>query len=263
MGGVELFLLIIETWWWVAPAAAGAGTAAYAGLTVKSRRARRLELDAARHEESAAYRALIAARAHVSQAQAEVLAAHADSGSPGFGSSFLDGVLNAAGLVTNPETSEAKRHLLEAKRREKSAAFALRATRTRVKAISVSYRATPASDPLPIEKLFAAHDAVIARWMRYETDPTTAFDYPALSDSGNSATLAFLRAQRSASALRPASAREKIAPQRFVEYRDAVRALEVAFDDAERQAGAAPRPSAPPRGRTWPPGGWGAPRPSA
>jgi hypothetical protein len=53
---VEPFLLILEGWWWVAPAAAGAGTAAYAGLTMKSRRARRLELDAARHEEATAYR---------------------------------------------------------------------------------------------------------------------------------------------------------------------------------------------------------------
>ncbi|MET0673583.1 MAG: hypothetical protein ABWY37_08845 [Microbacterium pygmaeum] len=260
---MEPFLLFVEGWWWVAPAAAGAGTAAYAGLTMKGRRARRLELDAARHEEATAYRALIAARAKVSEAQAEVLAAHADSGAPGFGSSFLDGVLNAAGIVVSPETSDAKRRLLEAKRREKSAAFALRATRTRVKAISATYHAASATDPLPLEKLFGEHDAVLARWMRYETDPMTAFDHPQLSDSGNPATLAFLRAQREASTLRPASAREKVPPQRFVEYRDAVRALRIAFDEAERQAGAAPRPAAPPRSATWPIPSWLPNRPQA
>lgn len=258
---MEPFLLILEGWWWVAPAAAGAGTAAYAGLTMKSRRARRLELDAARHEEATAYRALIAARAHVSEAQAEVLAAHAESRAPGFGSSFLDGVLSAAGLAGTPETNDAKRRLLDAKRREKSAAFALRATRTRVKAISATYHAASAADPLPIEKLFAAHDAVIARWMRYETDPMTALTYPQLSDPGNPAMLAFLSVQRSAVSLRPASAREKIPPQRFVDYRNAVRDLEAAFDEAERRAGAAAQPQ-PPRGRTWPAPGWGATRPS-
>lgn len=260
---MEPFLLIVESWWWVAPAAAGAGTAAYAGLTTKNRRARRLELDAARHEEAAAYRALVAARASVSAAQAKALSARADAGTAGFGSSFLDEALSAVGLTGTPEMIAARQQLLDAKRREKSAAFELRASRTRVKAINANYHAASASDPLPIEKLYAAHDAVIARWMVYETDAIKAIDYPQLSDASNPATLAFFRAQRAATQLRPASAREKIPPQQFVDYRDAVRALELAFDEAERQAGAAARPTTPPRSGIWPVPGWRPARPSA
>ena len=40
-----------SAWWWAAPAAAGAGAAGYRAVTTNRRRARRLELDAARHEE--------------------------------------------------------------------------------------------------------------------------------------------------------------------------------------------------------------------
>lgn len=261
---MEPIFLIVASWWWVAPAAAGAGTAAYAGLTTRTRRARRLDLDAARHEEGIAYRALITARAQVSEAQAAALAARAASGSGGFGSSLVDDFLHGAGLVGTPEMIAAKRQLLDAKRREKSAAFALRAIRTRVKAESAYYRASSAVDPLPIEKVFAVHDAIVARWMAYETDATLAISYPQLSDAGNPATLAFLRAQREAQRLRPASAREKIQPARFVAYRDAVRALGTAFDEAERQAGAAAPPAgSPPRTWIWPVPGRGAARPTA
>ena len=61
-GRVEPVLLFVESWWWIAPVAAGAGAAGYAGLTTNRRRARRLELDAARHEERRAYRELVAAQ---------------------------------------------------------------------------------------------------------------------------------------------------------------------------------------------------------
>ena len=278
---MEWILLIAESWWWVAPVAAGAGATTYAGVTARTRRARRLEVDAARHEEGRARRALIAARALVSEAQAGMLAAKAASPPPTtdprtkgpaqIGAALLENALTATGFVLSPLTGspeliEAKRRLIEAKSREKSASYALKASRTRVKASSAHYHAASAADPLPIERVLSDHDAVIARWMPYETDPTRMIEYPQLSDPAQPATLAFLRAQRAAQELRPASARERIDPQRYLDYRDAVRVLEAAFDEAERRAGAARpgrRPSAPPRAPIWPVPGRGSARPPA
>lgn len=260
---MEPILLILESWWWVAPAAAGAGAATYAGLTTQRRRARRLELDAARHEETAAYRALVAAKAGVSDAQAKVLAARAGSGRVTLGASLIESALDATGLAGpvggDPATAGARRRLQEAKLAERSASLALRASRARLKAAMAQYHATSKADPLPIEKVFAAHDAVIARWMAYETDVEKALAYPQLTDASRPATLAFLRAQREAQRLRPASARDRIPPQQFVEYRAAVQALADAFDEAERAAGAAPRPAAP-RPGLWPLPDWLLPR---
>lgn len=242
---MEIFLLFVESWWWAAPAVAGAGAATYAGVTAKSRRARRLELDAARREVALAYRALVAARARVREAQADVLSARAASSTPALDATWLG----------SPATVAAKRQLLDAKRAAKTASLDLRARRARVKATTAQYHAATATDPLPIERLFAAHDAVVARWMSYETDAAKAIAYPQLSDARQPATLAFLRAYREAQQLRPPSARERIPPERFLAYRDAVRTLETAFDEAERSAGAAPRP-AQPRAVIWPVPAW-------
>lgn len=216
MGSVEPLLLIVSSWWWIAPAAAGAGAATYAGLTTRTRRARRLELDAARHEESQAYRALVAAKARVRTAKADVLAAKAAPLTPG-----------AAG---------ARRELQAARQSEKSASLALRASRTRVKAGYAQYRASAASDPLPIERLYAAHDAVNTRWLAYETDVDKALAFPQMTDSRHPATVAFFRAQREALTKRP-MLRDRVTPQQYLEYRVAVQQLETAFDEAERQAG--------------------------
>lgn len=233
-----MILLIVESWWWVAPAAAGAGAATYAGVTARGRRARRLELDAARREVTLATRALIAARARVREAQAAVLAARAGSEPP---------TLTGAILGT-PATMQARRELQEAKLAQKSAALVLRARRARVKATTAQYHAASSADPLPIERLYRAHDAVIARWMQYETDPAKAIAFPQLSDTREPATLAFFHAYRTAQERRPASARDKIAPEDYLAYRDAVAALEAAFDEAEQAAGAAPRPTPPQTG---------------
>lgn len=233
-----MILLIVESWWWVAPAAAGAGAATYAGVTARGRRARRLELDAARREVALASRALISARVRVREAQAAVLAARASSAPPTLGEALLG----------TPATAQARRALQEAKLAQKSAAMVLRARRARVKATTAQYHAASSTDPLPIERLYRAHDAVVARWMDYETDPAKAIAYPQLSDTREPATLAFLRAYRAAQDVRPASARERIPPEQYLAYRDAVAALEAAFDEAERAAGAAPRPTAPPTG---------------
>ena len=192
------------------------------GLTTGRRRARRLELDAARHEESQAYRALVAARAQVRVAQADVLAARSR--------------IAARSRTTGMVPLEAKRALQAARNAEKSAAYALRASRARVKASYTQYRAASTAEPLPIERLHTAQDAVNARWLSYETDVDKALAYPQLTDSRHPATVAFLHAQREAQWLRPTAGR-RIAPEEYVRYRDAVAAMDAALTEAERQAG--------------------------
>ncbi|MGL4254945.1 MAG: hypothetical protein ACRCSL_01350 [Microbacterium sp.] len=222
---MEPILQIIGSWWWVAPATVAAGAGAYGALTTGRRRARRLELDAARHEESQAYRTLVAAKAQVRTAQADVLAARARSG------------VSAAPIA-------AKRALQSAREAEKAASYALRASRARVKASYAEYRAQSSTEPLPIERLYAAHDAVNARWLSYETDIDKALAYPAVTDPRHPATVAFLRAQREAQWVRP-TAGTRVAPAQFVAYRTAVAALDTALVEAERQAGVPGAPRVP------------------
>jgi len=215
---VEPILLIMSSWWWIAPAAAGAGAATYAGLTTRTRRARRLELDAARAEESLAYRELVAAKARVRTAHADMLTS------------------KSRATAMPLQAAAARRELQEARQSEKTASLALRASRSRVKAGYAQYRAASSQDPLPIDRLHAAHDAVNSRWLAYETDVDKALAYPQMTDVRRPATVAFLRAQREALAKRP-MLRDRVTPQQFVEYRVAVRHLELSFDEAERQAG--------------------------
>jgi hypothetical protein len=198
----------------------------------------------------------------VGEARADVLAARAASGPAPLGSTLLGSVLMGTPLAGTPEMIEAKRRLQAARLAEKSASLALQASRTRVRATAAHYHAASGADPLPIEKLFAVHDAVVSRWMVYETDPMKAIDYPQLSDARHPATFAFFQAQRAAQQLRPASALDRIAPQQFLDYRTAVRVLEAAFDEAERQAGAA-QPRSASRAGVWPVPSWRPTRPTA
>lgn len=221
--GVEPILLVIGSWWWIAPATVAAGAGAYGALTTGRRRARRLELDAARHEESQAYRALVAAKAQVRTAQADMLTARSRPG--------VSGQL------------QAKHALTVARSKERTASLALRASRARVKASYAEYRSNTPAEPLPIDRLCAAHDAINARWLAYETDVDKALAYPQLTDTRHPSTVAFLRAQREAQWLRPTPGR-RVAPAEFVAYRNAVAALDAALTEAERQAGV-PGPARP------------------
>lgn len=111
------------------------------------------------------------------------------------------------------------------------------------------YVATPAPAPAPapapeppltqaqeLERLFAAHDGVTARWLEYELDVGKLIAYPAMSDGRQPLTAAFLRAKKLADGLRPASATTRLSREQLVEYRNAVTDFEVAFDVAERDA---------------------------
>ena len=100
--------------------------------------------------------------------------------------------------------------------------------------------AGPRTAPVPtgtqLERLFAAHDAVTARWLEYELDVAKIIAFPAMSDGRQPLTAAFLRAKRIADGLRPASPKARLSKDQLAEYRNAVADYEVAFDVAERDA---------------------------
>ena len=87
-----------------------------------------------------------------------------------------------------------------------------------------------------LERLFASHDEVTARWLEYELDVAKIIAFPAMSDGRQPLTAAFLRAKRIADGLRPASAKARLTKEQLAEYRNAVADFEVAFDVAERDA---------------------------
>lgn len=231
---MEPLFALAAGWWWVAPAAVGVGVAGWSVMTSGKRRARRLELEAARHEEAQAYRSLVAARGRVRSARADVLVARSR------------GALTAAQL-------EARQALQVAKQAEKSASLTLRASRARVKAAWDALRARSADSPLPLESLMVRHDAVTAAWLAYETDPAKALAHPHMTDPRHPSTLGFLQAMRDAATLRPSSATAKVTPAEYVAYREAVHRLEIAFAEAERAAGVR---AAIPRVGVWPVPAW-------
>lgn len=87
-----------------------------------------------------------------------------------------------------------------------------------------------------LERLFAEHDEITARWLDYELDVAKLIAYPAMSDGRQPLTAEFLRAKKTADNLRPASASAKVSEQQIAEYLDAVGNCAVAFDVAEREA---------------------------
>ena len=99
-----------------------------------------------------------------------------------------------------------------------------------------AYRDTAAPAPSQLERLFAEHDAVTARWLEYELDVAKLIAYPAMSDGRQPLTAAFLRAKKVADGLRPPTTRIKLTKAQIAEYRNAVTDYEVAFDVAERDA---------------------------
>ncbi|WP_159500400.1 hypothetical protein [Microbacterium sp. 18062] len=218
---MEPLLEFLAVWWWTAPTTVGLGAIGYAGLTTGRRRARRLALDAARYEEGAAARALTSARAQTRAAQAQVLSAQARNGAPSPGV---------------PSVAEARRQLQLAKQAQKSASLELKASRNRVRAERTHLSATSKADGTPLERLVREHDAILARWLEYETDVETTIAFPQMSDPHDPTTAAFLDSQRNAQWLRPTSPTARMTPERFAAYRSSVHALGAAFEHAEDAA---------------------------
>ncbi|WP_194421175.1 hypothetical protein [Microbacterium abyssi] len=87
-----------------------------------------------------------------------------------------------------------------------------------------------------LERLFAEHDEITARWLDYELDVAKLIAFPAMSDGRQPLTAAFLRAKKTADTLRPSSVNAKISEQQVSEYLDAVGNTAVAFEIAEKEA---------------------------
>ncbi|SDR82759.1 hypothetical protein SAMN04489719_0893 [Agrococcus carbonis] len=232
--------MLAAEWWWVAPAGAGAGAIGWAGLRRRGPAGRRLALQAALHDVRESRRAVTRASAERKLARAELLRAQAersaDRGVPG-------------------AVPDARRRVQAAERAVKAAAADLRARHAQVRAACASMPDARAPiEAMPLALLRAEHDAVTSRWIAYETDPAKAIECPAMSDASSPALQAFLREQRTALELRPASAGAALTPAEFAAYRDAVRRASRAFDAAESAA----RRGAGREGRTPQLGEWGA-----
>ena len=128
---------------------------------------------------------------------------------------------------------ERKLETLRMKGELKAAQLAARGIAAPAKAAQVE--AAQSSSEL-LGRLFAEHDEITARWLDYELDVAKLIAFPAMSDGRQPLTAAFLRAKRTADALRPASADSKISEQQITEYLDAVGNYAVAFEIAEKDA---------------------------
>lgn len=139
----------------------------------------------------------------------------------------------------------ARRWELGARSRHKRRLEILQA-KAALKAAEPPKQVASASDPRPItkpsptqpqlEKLFAAHDAVTARWLDYELDVAKLIAFPTISDGRQPLTAAFLRAKKVADRLRPPSPKTHMTDIELGLYSNAVTEYEVAFDVAEREA---------------------------
>lgn len=212
-------LLLAAEWWWIAPSAIAAGTAGVIGVKRHNKSSgRRLAFDAARHDLRMAQQVAAERRTALKIARADLARVLAE---------------RAAQRASAEQVASARRMLRERERDAKAAAADVRARHVRLNAARAAIPA--GSAPRPLERLHAEHDAVVARWMRYETDPALQISYPAMTDVRRPATAAYLRASGHAAEMRRA-ATGKITAAEFAAYRDAVAELERAFEAAEHAA---------------------------
>ncbi|MFJ4224380.1 hypothetical protein [Microbacterium sp. NPDC089695] len=212
-------VLLVAEWWWIAPVAAGgvaAGAITMRRRTMKS--GRRLAYDAARQELRQAQQLAAERRMAAKLARAEYVRIAAE---------------RSARRATPEQVAGAKRLLRDKENDAKAAIADVRAKQVRVSAARAAIPA--ASAPRPLERLQTEHDAITARWMRYETDAALQIAYPAMTDVKQPATAAYLRAASVAVDARYA-ATATVAPAEYSAYRDAVAELERAFEAAEHAA---------------------------
>ena len=139
--------------------------------------------------------------------------------------------------LLGPAVQQARRAFEAAQRARTAAVAHIRVARAR---IGVERSAVPArgTDPvhLPVSRTMAAHDAIAARWIQYETDAARRIAFPAMSDARVPTTGEFLRLDAEARRLRPASPRARITAEQYAAYRRSVDHLQRAFDVAEQEA---------------------------
>lgn len=213
--------LLLAQLWWLAPAAIGAGTVSWLGLRgQRTAGARRLAVEAAKLDVRSAREAVTRGNADVAVAHAELMRAKAERATP---------------RGSERAVIEARRLLQDARQNAKSAMAGLRARQAGLRAARGTVP-SPRADPedFPLAKVVGAHNAVLVRWMEYETDAAKLIAYPAMSDGGSPVLAEFLHAHSQAQWLRPSSADARITPAEFAAYRDAVKRVELTFNAAER-----------------------------
>ncbi|MFF1540016.1 hypothetical protein ACFVWL_08060 [Microbacterium sp. NPDC058269] len=149
----------------------------------------------------------------------------------------------AGGIAKAWERSSKRRHerrleTLRMKAQLKTAEIEARALTQQAKRRGPSVVDTTASVAPSdlVARLFAEHDEITARWLDYELDVAKLIAFPAMSDGRQPLTAAFLRAKKTADALRPASADARVSEQQVTEYLQAVGDYAVAFEIAEKDA---------------------------
>lgn len=157
------------------------------------------------------------------------------------------GVVPAVGgMLSTASRRRHKRKLELIKARSEAKALELQAKAQQIEARSGRKRGLPipgaaVSDDTRarqemLTRLWEDHDAITRRWLDYELDAAKQIAFPSMSDGREPLTAAFLRAQKKADALRPASANSITSDAELAEYLDAVGDYSVAFDVAERDA---------------------------
>ncbi|KQQ66901.1 hypothetical protein [Microbacterium sp. Leaf320] len=147
----------------------------------------------------------------------------------------------AGGAAKAWERSAKRRHerrieTLRLKAEIKTAQLEARSGRAkRIGPAVVDTRASVAPNTL-LERLFSEHDEITAHWLDYELDVAKLIAFPAMSDGRQPLVAAFLRAKKTADALRPLSADSTVTERQVSEYLDAVGAYAVAFEIAEKDA---------------------------
>lgn len=214
--------MLATQWWWIAPAAVATGVGASVWSMRMTRRSseRRIAIDAAQHDLKTAQRAVGERRRAVKVARAEHARTVAERG---------------ASRASGTDVASARRALKQADHEARAAVADVRARRIALTVARAELPAAAQHDRYPVARLRRTHDAVLARWMQYETDPARQIAYPAMSDGKNPATAAFLTALRRASQARPLID-AAVTVEEYSEYRDAVAALERTFDVAEHTA---------------------------
>lgn len=144
----------------------------------------------------------------------------------------------ATGRADDVAVANARRHLRDAQLESKAAAARVKAGKAR---LAAERAALTAGGPTPLERVRTRHDAVLARWMEYETDPARMLAFPQMSDGRHPDTAAFFAALGEARDLRPREDGPRMTAAEFGAYRDAVEALERAFDRAEQGVRGTPR----------------------
>ncbi|MBS1897590.1 MAG: hypothetical protein JSS88_09525 [Actinobacteria bacterium] len=218
---MDPFWAAAAEFWWVAPVLAGGAVLSVAGARQRLRSGgRRLGYDAARLDLRNALREANESRVAVRVARAELTGLVAG---------------RAAGATDAATVAEARRLARDAEQRSRAAAAAVRARRAQLDAAraELAIGADPQRRPLP--RTLAAHDAVLTRWMAYETDPGLLLAFPTMGDARDPSTHAFLRAMAEARDARPAPT-AKVTPAEFGAYRDAVDRLRRTFGLAEADA---------------------------